>query len=69
MEQINALVQKKVEEFNELKKQNDAVDIALTTLASTAQGCFIGEGSGAEARSVDLAAASRVRLGPLLPPP
>lgn len=40
--QINEFFTKKVEEFNELKKKNDAVDIALTTLASAAQGCFIG---------------------------
>lgn len=43
MQQINELVAKKVEEFNELKKKSDAVDVALTTLASAAQGCFIGE--------------------------
>jgi hypothetical protein len=29
--------------FNAFKAQNDAVDIAVTTLASAAQGVFIGE--------------------------
>lgn len=42
MQQLQDLATKKMEEFNALKQKNDALDVAFTTLASAAQGGFIG---------------------------
>jgi len=42
MQQLNEVFTKKMEEFNALKQKNDALDIAVTTVASAAQGALIG---------------------------
>lgn len=45
-DQLNAFATQKLAQFEELKKANDAFDIGFTTLASAAQGCFIGALAG-----------------------
>jgi hypothetical protein len=42
MQGFQELAAKKMEEFNALKQKSDSLDIAVTTVASAAQGALIG---------------------------
>jgi hypothetical protein len=64
MQQLQDLATKKMEEFNALKQKNDALDVAFTTLASAAQGGFIGYLLGSF--SLDQAATQVFLIGSLV---
>lgn len=42
MDQLQTTFNAKMEEFNKLRQENDAFDVLSATLASAAQGGFIG---------------------------